>query len=86
MGLFERFKKSTAPVPAGQVDVELQVLIGQLGAPDWKLRNEAAVKLGEFGARALPAVPALEEAVSDDNNDVCLSAADALSAIRRATQ
>ena len=84
MGLFDRFKKS--PPPAGLPDIELQALIAKLTAPDWKTRYDAAAELGRLGARALDAVPALEEATCDDNDEVCTSAADALSAIRRATQ
>jgi HEAT repeat protein len=84
MGLFDRFKKS--PAPAGLPDIEVQVLITKLTAADWKTRFDAARQLGELGERALIAVPALEEATCDDNNEVCTSAADALSAIRRATQ
>jgi HEAT repeat protein len=84
MGLFDRFKKS--PAPAGLPDIEVQVLITKLTAADWKTRFDAARDLGLMGERALSAVPALEEATCDDHNEVCTSAADALSAIRRATQ
>ena len=84
MGLFDRFKKS--PAPEGLPDIEVQLLIAKLTAPDWKTRFDAARELGNLGARAVVAVPALEEAILDDHDEVCTSAADALSAIRRATQ
>ena len=76
MGLLDRFKKKS--------DAEIQALVAQLGHADWQARCAAAEALGNLGARAEPAVPLLEEAISDENGDVCLAASDALSKIRRA--
>ncbi len=76
MGLLDRFKKKDDP--------EIQALIAELSEPDWKRRAQAARRLGELGARAGAAQPALEEAIADDNGEVCLAASDALSKIRKA--
>jgi HEAT repeat protein len=83
MGLFDRFKKKDAPARS---DTELEALIGQLRSLEWQSRHAAATRLGELGARALPAVPFLEELISDDNGEVCLAASDAMSKIQRAAQ
>jgi HEAT repeat protein len=83
MGLFDRFKKKEA---AAGADREVADLVARLKHAEWQARYEAATALGDLGARSLPAVPALEEAISDDNGEVCVAASDALSKIRRATQ
>lgn len=75
MGLFDKFKK--------KIDPEIQALIDQLGEPDPRRRQAAAERLGELGGRSAPAQPALEEAIADDDGDVCLAASDALSKIRK---
>lgn len=75
MGLFDKFKKKVEP--------EIQALIDQLSAPDAPTRAQAARALGALGARAAPAQPALEEAIADEDGDVCLAASDALSSIRK---
>jgi len=85
MGLFDRFKKSAAPgVPGPSPTTDLDTLVAQLSHPDWRSRRAAAERLGELGPRAESAVPALEEAISDENGEVCLAASDALSKIRKA--
>lgn len=84
MGLFDRFKKKE-PAATG-VDPEVAALVQRLRDGAWKTRYDAAERLGELGARSLTAVPALEDAISDDNGEVCLAASDALAKIRRATQ
>src|SRR4029078_2178572 len=78
MGLFDKFKQAL-----GGDDPEIRTLVAKLKDPDWKTRFEAAQKLGELGSKATPAMPALEEAISDDNGEVCRPASDALSKIRR---
>jgi HEAT repeat protein len=85
MGLFDVFKrrKDEPAEPDGR-DPEVERLVGELKAPDRHAREAAAHRLGSLGARAAPAQAALEDATSDDDNDVCTAAADALSAIRRA--
>ncbi|MBI5434936.1 MAG: HEAT repeat domain-containing protein [Planctomycetes bacterium] len=68
----------------GGGDAEVQKLVKDLKDADWEKRFAAAKKLGEIGDRATPAMPALEEAIADENGEVCLAASDALSRIRRA--
>lgn len=85
MGLFDVFKRrKDGPAEPDGHDAEVERLIGELRAPDRVTREAAAQRLGEIGARAASAQSALEDATSDDDNDVCTAAADALSAIRRA--
>lgn len=79
MGLFDKLKNSL-----GGGDPELEALIQNLKASDWQIRYDAAQKLGALGSKAQKAVPALEDAIADENGEVCLAASDALSKIRRA--
>jgi len=81
MGLFERLKKG-GDAPG---DAEVERLTAELTAADWRLRKAAAEGLGALGARARPAVPALEEAIADEHGEVCVAASDALSKIRIAS-
>ena len=76
MGLFDRFKKKTDP--------QIQTMIDQLGSDDARLREAAARALGGLGERASEAQSALEQALADEDGDVCLAASDALSQIRKA--
>lgn len=81
MGFLDRFRKGQeGPPPA-----DLGPLVEQLKHPEWERRAAAAQALGDLGRAAEPAVPALEEAISDDHGDVCLAASDALSRIRAAS-
>ena len=80
MGLFDRLRKKE---PAAQADAEVDALLERLRDRDWQARRDAAVRLGELGARSHKAVPALEEAIADEHGDVCLAASDALSKIRK---
>jgi len=82
MGLFDLFKKRRED--AAGPDPEVEVLVSRLTAPDWRTRFDAATALGRMKLRAAAAQPALEEATSDENDEVCTAAADALSSIRRA--
>jgi HEAT repeat protein len=75
MGLFDRFKK--------KIDPQVQAQIDRLGSPDARTREGAARALGQMGERAADAQPALEEALADEDGDVCLAASDALSRIRK---
>lgn len=75
MGLFDRFKSGG--------DSQIKALIADLKHADPKKRYAAAQKLGELGKDASAAMPALEDAIADDDGDVCLAASDALSKIRR---
>lgn len=78
MSLFDRFKRArTADVGSPIPD-----LVRRLRDDDWQVRRDAAVALGELGAAAEEAMPALEDAIADDNGEVCLAASDALSKIR----
>ena len=80
MGLLDRFKKK----PGAEPSPELPGLMEQLRDGDWQVRRDAARRLGDLGAAAEPAVPVLEEVISDEHGEVCLAASDALSRIRRA--
>lgn len=82
MGLFDIFKKKQDE-PAGPDPVVL-ALIERLKAAEWQRRLDAAHELGRMGVRAAAAQSALEDATSDEHNEVCTAAAAALSAIRRA--
>ncbi len=86
MGLFDFLKKkpSAAQAPDPQLERRVQALVVELGAPSAELRRRAAQQLRDLGLGALPAQAALEEATSDDDNEVCTAAAEALAAIRRA--
>jgi HEAT repeat protein len=83
MGLFDKFKKSEPDAPGPAAD--LAPLLAGLSDPDWEVRKRSAEALGDLGAAAQPAVPDLEEAISDEHGDVCLAASDALSRIRAAS-
>lgn len=80
MGLFDRFRRS----PQSPEEARLGELVRNLRHSDWQVRRDAARALGELGARAESAVPALEEAIADEHGEVCLAASDALSRIRLA--
>lgn len=82
MGLFD-FLKKKEPAPAG-ADPELEALVRKLKDPDAKVRLDTCQKLGAMKARAASARPALEELIVDPDGDVCLAAAEAMSAILRA--
>ena len=75
MGLFDRFKKKADP--------DVQAQIDELSSDDPRRREAAARKLGEMGAHAAVALPALEVAIADEDGDVCLAASDSLSKIRK---
>ena len=77
MGLFDRFRH-----PQGDRDPEVETLCRQLQDSDWTVRRDAARTLGDLGRRAAPAMAELEEAIADENGEVCLAASDALSKIR----
>ncbi len=79
MGLFDKLKGSS-----GGSSSDIQKLVLQLKDPNWKTRFDAATALGNMGSKATSAMPALEDAIADDNGEVCLAASDALSKIRRA--
>lgn len=78
MNLFDRFKRERAAAGGSP----LADLVRRLRDDDWRVRRDAAVALGELRAEAEEAVPALEDAIADDNGEVCLAASDALSKIR----
>jgi HEAT repeat protein len=78
MNLFDRFKRDRT---AGEGS-PIAGLVRRLKDEDWQVRRDAAMALGELGATAEEAMPALEDAIADDNGEVCLAASDALSKIR----
>ncbi len=86
MGLFDFLKKKPAAAQSGdpQLERRVQALVGELKAPSADQRRRAAQELRDLGLRAVAAQAALEEATSDDDNEVCTAAAEALAAIRRA--
>ena len=79
MGLFDRFKARKSSDP------RLVELTTQLRDGSPERRKAAAVALGDMGAAAQAAVVDLEEAIADEDGDVCLAASDALARIRRAS-
>lgn len=78
MGLFDRFKSRKS------ADPRLTELLAELRHEDPARRKAAAEALGDLGQAALPAVGDLEEAIADEDGEVCLAASDALARIRRA--
>ena len=82
MGLFD-FLRKKPEAPQGP-DAEVEALVRALQHSEWKTRFDAANKLAALGTRAAPAQSALEDATSDESNEVCTAAAAALSAIRKA--
>lgn len=82
MGWLDRFKK---PAPEPEDDARVSGLVRALSSTDWKERVRACDELGKLRAAAAPAVPALEEALSDDRGEVCEAAARAVNEIRSAT-
>lgn len=84
MGLFDIFKKKDAPPPSPGPDAELAALVARLKDSDPKVRLDACQRIGALKGRAASARPALEELIVDPDGDVCLAAAEAMSAILRA--
>ena len=83
MGLFGFFKKGKGDTPPANA-AELEALVARLGDGDWQERLAACEALGALGPAAAAAAPRLQELIDDDNGDVCLAAAAALSHIERA--
>jgi HEAT repeats len=84
---YEVFLRADADWRAGERQTRLQPML-ELGsqtklltAPDAAERRRAATALGKLGAAASPAVPALVEALADDNAAVRQAAARALGEI-----
>ncbi|MBM3990526.1 MAG: HEAT repeat domain-containing protein [Planctomycetes bacterium] len=86
MGLFDMFKKPGATPPSPGRDEELSALVASLRDADPKVRLDACVRIGAMKARAASARPVLEELIVDPDGDVCLAAAEAMSAILRAIE
>ncbi len=86
MGLFDFLKKKPAGevVRDAQLEQRVQALVSELRDPNAAVRCTAARALRDMGLQAVSAQAALEEATSDDDNEVCTAAAEALAAIRRA--
>jgi len=81
MGLFDFLKKK----PQAQAeDPRLASLLAALADADPSRRVAACEDLGRLGRSGLDAVPALEQALMDDDNKVCEAAARAVNDIRRA--
>lgn len=76
------FKKKD-PEPDPDLERRLAELVSQLSAGTWQERAEACRALGALGARAHSAVPEIQKLIEDTNDDVCTSAAAALSDIER---
>ena len=81
MGLFDFLKKKP---PAQAHDPRMEALLAGLSHADSGQRVAACEELGRLGRAGQDAVPALEEALMDDNNLVCEAAARAVNDIRRA--
>lgn len=81
MGWFDFLKRQ----PQARVqDARLAPLLAALADSDPSRRIAACDGLGRLGRAGLDAVPALEEALMDDDNKVCEAAARAVNDIRRA--
>ncbi len=59
----------------------MPLLVAGLKEPEARIRDQAALALGSFGALAEPAVPALKKAQSDADEHVRAAAASALKKI-----
>jgi HEAT repeat protein len=66
------------------VDQQVITLLKQLKDPDESVRLKAAKALGKLGVDGKPAIPALEEAAKDKDDDVRAMASKSLAAIRKA--
>ncbi len=77
-----RFYAAEALARLGLPDRGLPVLIALLKGKSWILRKYAAMALGEIGAPAKAAIPALREALKDKEADVRNAAAEALKRIQ----
>ena len=84
MGWLDKFKKPPEAKGSPTGGTEVARLTRELKAAEWERRQAAAQRLGELGARAEAAIADLEEAICDENGEVCLAASDALSKIRKA--
>src|SRR4051794_20348249 len=59
----------------------LDTWVGQLQSPEARARRQAAYALSQMGPEAKPAVPALTEALKDEEGEVRMLAAEALGRI-----
>ena len=80
MGLFGFFKKGKG---SEETRARVQALIEQLGDSSWEVRLAACEALQALGEAAAEAGPKLQELIEDENGDVCLAAAAAMSEIER---
>lgn len=81
----ERFSSVDQQHFVQQVDAQaVQKLIQQLQDPDEIVRLRAAKELGKLGAAAAPAIPALQNAAKDSDEDVRRVAVNSLKAIQAA--
>jgi len=84
MGPFGFFKKRDREArPRGQPAPRTAELVRQLDDPDPARRRAACEELAEMGSEAEAATAKLQELIHDDDGDVCLAAAAALSRIER---
>lgn len=75
------FKKKGEPDP--DLEGRLVELVAQLSAEGWEERAAACRELGSLGARAESVAPEIQKLIEDGNDEVCTSAAAALSDIER---
>ena len=78
MGIFNKlFGGSNEPSP------RVQELMEQMRSEDPAARKAACESLGELGEEAKPATELLEELIQDQDGDVCIAAAAAISKVVR---
>jgi len=85
MGLFGFFKRAGKPdvEVSSAVLAEIETCVRDLNDGAWETRLKACETLGSHGPVARAATPKLQQMIDDDNGDVCLAAAAALSKIER---
>ena len=84
MGWFDFLKrKQVSPPGAGDRGVAVHELMQKLDHRETALRLEACKRLAELGGEASVAVEKLHELLNDEDGEVCLAAAAALSEIER---
>jgi HEAT repeat protein len=84
MGLFDFLKRSQkASAPVGGLEFVVQELVARPDDEDPLVRRDACRRLAALGHDAAPAVERLQELIHDEDGEVCLAAAAALSEIER---
>ena len=84
MGWFDFLKrKQASPQAINDPGIVVSELIQKLEDRDAAVRLDACKRLAEMGSEASPAIEKLHELINDEDGEVCLAAAAALSEIER---